>query len=51
MNVRKMASVCIVIDNKSQGIMAMHLSCDELLYYTFIVQSAGERTFLKLMNI
>jgi len=29
-----------------QGSMAKHLRCDELLYYTFIIQSAGEIFFL-----
>ena len=29
----------------SQGSIAKHLRCDELLYYTFINQSAGERIF------
>jgi len=27
----------------SQGSIAKNLKCDELLYYTFIVHSAGER--------
>jgi len=46
MTVRKMASIsiCIVI-NKSQGSIARHLRNDELLNYTFITQSAGERIF------
>ena len=35
----------IVINDKSQGSIAKHLMCDELLYYTFIIQSAGERIF------
>jgi len=35
----------IVINDKSQGSIAKHLRCDELLYYTFITQSAGERSF------
>jgi len=37
--------MCIVINNKSQGSIAKHLRDDELLYYTFITQSAGERIF------
>ena len=49
MNVRKMASVlnmyCTVISDKSQGSIAKHLRSDELLHYTFIIQSAGERIF------
>jgi len=36
---------CIVTNDKSQGSVAKHLRCDELLYYTFIIQSAGERIF------
>jgi len=47
MNVRKwhQAEICIVINDKSQGSTAKHLRCDELLYYTFITQSVGERNF------
>jgi len=42
------SKICIVINEKSQGSIARHLSlrCDEVLYYTFIIQSAGERIFL-----
>ena len=36
---------CIVINDKSQCSIAKHLSIDELLYYTFIVQSASEKIF------
>jgi len=36
---------CIVINDKSQGSIAKHLRCDELLYYTFIIQSASEKKF------
>ena len=32
-------------NEKSQGSIAKHLRYDELLYYTFIIQSAGERIF------
>jgi len=39
------SDTCIVINDKSQGSIAKHLRCDELLYYTFISQSAGERIF------
>jgi len=35
--------ICIVINDKSQGSTAKHLRYDELLYCTFIIQSAGER--------
>jgi len=34
-----------MINRESQGSIAKHLRSDELLYYTFIIQSAGERTF------
>ena len=37
--------ICIVISDKSQGSIAKHLRNDELLYYTFITQSAGKRIF------
>jgi len=37
--------MCIVINDKSQGSIAKHLRCDKLLYYTFIIQSAGKRIF------
>ena len=33
------------INDKSQGSIAKNLRCDELLYYTFITHSAGERIF------
>jgi len=36
---------CIVINDNSQGSIAKHLRCDELLYCTFIIQSAGEIIF------
>jgi len=29
----------------SQGSVATYLRCDELLYYTFIIHSPGERIF------
>ena len=35
----------IVINDESQGTIAKNLRCDELLYYTFILHSAGERIF------
>jgi len=34
-----------VINNRSQGNITEHLRCDALLYYKFIIQSAGERIF------
>ena len=32
-----------MINIKSQGSITKHLRCDVLLYYTFIIQFAGER--------
>jgi len=40
------SEIPIVITDKSQGSIAKHLVYDELLYYPFITQSAGERIFL-----
>jgi len=37
--------MCIVINDKPQGSIAKHLRFDELLYYAFIIQSAGESNF------
>ena len=42
---RSQSEICIVIHDKSQGCIAKQLTNDELLYYTFITQSAGERIF------
>ena len=39
------SQICIVINDKSQGSIAKHLSCDGLLHYKFITQFVGERTF------
>ena len=39
------SEICIVINDKSQRSIAKHLRIDELLYYTFIIQSARERIF------
>ena len=33
------------INDESEGSIAKHLRNDKLLYYTFIIQSAGERIF------
>jgi len=48
MNVKKwhQSKTCIAINDKSQGSIAKHLRYDELLYCTFIIQSAGKRIFL-----
>ena len=40
----------IAINDELQGSIAENLKCDELLYYTFIIHSAGERIF-KMVNI
>ena len=39
------SEICIAINDESQGSIAKNLRCDELLYYTFIVHSAGENFF------
>jgi len=47
MNVRKWhhSEIRIAINDKSQGSIATNLGRDELLYYTFVIHSAGERIF------
>jgi len=47
MNARKwhQSKICIVINDKSQCSIAKNLRNDELLYYTFIIHSAGEKFF------
>jgi len=44
------SEIRIEINDESQGSIAKKLRCDELLYYTFIIHSAGER-ILRLVNI
>ena len=39
------SAIRIAINDESQGSIAKHLSCDGLLYYTFIIHSAGEKFF------
>jgi len=39
------SEICIAINDESQGSIAKNLWCDELLYYTFIIHSPGERIF------
>ena len=39
------SEIRIAINDESQGSIAKNLRCDELLYYTFIFHSAGERIF------
>jgi len=41
----RQSEICIVINDKSEGSLAKHLKNDELVYYTFITQSPGERIF------
>jgi len=41
----RQSEIRIVINDKSQGSIAKHLRNNELLYYTFIIQSAGENFF------
>jgi len=41
----RQSEICIVINDKSQGSIAKHLRNNELVYYKFITQSAGERIF------
>jgi len=39
------SEIRIAINDESQGSIAKYLTCDELLCYTFIIHSAGERIF------
>jgi len=39
------SEIHIAINDESQGSIAKNLKCVELLYYTFITHSAGERIF------
>ena len=39
------SEIRIAINDESQGSKTKNLSCDELVYYPFIVNSAGERIF------
>jgi len=39
------SEIRIAINNESQDSIAKNLRCEELLYYTFIIHSAGERIF------
>ena len=42
---RHHSEIRIAINDESQGSIAKNLRCDELLYYTFIIYTAGERIF------
>ena len=39
------SEIHIAINDESQGSIANNLKCDELLYYTFFIHSAGENFF------
>ena len=39
------SEIRIAINDESQGSIAKNLRCDELIYYTFIIHSAGEKIF------
>ena len=39
------SEIRIAINDESQNSIAKNLTCDESLYYTFIIHSAGERIF------
>ena len=39
------SEIRIAINDESQGSIAKNLTFDELLYYIFIIHSAGERIF------
>ena len=41
----RQSAIHIVINDKSQGSEAKHLSCDRLLHYVYITECAGERNF------
>jgi len=47
MNAKKWhySEICSTINDESQGSIAKNFRCDELLNYTFIIHSAGERIF------
>jgi len=39
------SEIRIAINDESQGSIAKNLRCNELLYYSFVIHSAGERIF------
>ena len=39
------SEIRIAINDESQSSIAKNLRCEELLYYTFIIHSAGKRIF------
>jgi len=44
----RQSEICMVINDKSQGSIAKHLTNDDLLNYTFITQSSGERIYFEI---
>ena len=40
-----LSEIRIAVNDESQGSIAKNLRCDELLCYTLIIHSAGERIF------
>jgi len=47
MDVKKwhQSEIQFVINDTSQSSITKHLRCDELHYYTFIIQSGGKKNF------
>jgi len=41
----RQSEIRTAINDESQGNIAKNLRCDKLLYYTFIIHSAGERIY------
>ena len=41
----RQSEIRILINDKSQGSITKHLSCDGLLHYKFVSYCAGERIF------
>jgi len=39
------SEIRIAINDESQSSIAKNFRCDESLYYTFVIHSAGERIF------
>jgi len=42
---RHISEIRIAINDESQGSIAKNFRCNESLYYTFIIHSAGKRIF------
>jgi len=39
------SEIRIVVNDKSQGSIVKHLSCDGLLHYIYVTESGGEKIF------